>query len=181
PQQAARRVDVRTVPCRFASILCALLLSMLPLRPASGACEACARRAAFASEKPPPSSGAGDRAMLRVAAARAAADARIDEADGLYRELLRLDPWDRDALAALEALSASRPLPRESAAYRQSRELLPARFVEHETPRFILLSDAETQWTRTQAGHLERAWHQFHRFARRLDMRPLPPRHKLVC
>lgn len=122
--------------------------------------------------------------LLRAAADRAAADANLDEADALYRELLRLDPFNAEAFAALEAVSAARPLPRDSWAYQQARTALPrggAKFVEHETRRFIVISDAGAAWTQQQAEHLERAWHQFHRFAKRLNLQTLPLRHKLVC
>ncbi|HRP63166.1 MAG TPA: DUF1570 domain-containing protein [Phycisphaerales bacterium] len=122
--------------------------------------------------------------LLRAAADRAAADSNFDEADALYREILRLDPFNAEAFAALEAVSAARPLSRDSWAYQQARAALPnggARFVEHETRRFIVISDAGAAWTQNQAEHLERAWHQFHRFAKRLNLQPLPLRHKLVC
>ncbi|MHC5024206.1 MAG: DUF1570 domain-containing protein [Planctomycetota bacterium] len=72
-------------------------------------------------------------------------------------------------------------LTRFSSAYRNTRSNLPDRFREHETRRFVILSDADERWTRTQAERLERAHHQFERFARRLGVKPEPLRHKLVC
>ena len=65
--------------------------------------------------------------------------------------------------------------------YQQTRELLPQRFLDYETRRFIVISDAAPGWSRQQAALLERTYHQFNRFARRLDVKPLPLRHKLVC
>ncbi len=65
--------------------------------------------------------------------------------------------------------------------YQQTRELLPQRFLDYETRRFIVISDAAPGWSRRQAALLERTYHQFNRFARRLNVKPLPLRHKLVC
>ena len=39
----------------------------------------------------------------------------------------------------------------------------------------VVLSDASAAWTRHQAERLERAHHQFLRFADRMNLRPLPP------
>jgi hypothetical protein len=68
-----------------------------------------------------------------------------------------------------------------STAYHETRSLLPSRFLEHETARFIVLSDADPRWTREQAQRLERTHHQFLRFAQRLGLAPEPLREKLVC
>ena len=65
--------------------------------------------------------------------------------------------------------------------YQQTRELLPQRFLDYETRRFIVISDAAPGWSRQQAALLERTYHQFNRFARRLNVKPLPLRHKLLC
>lgn len=104
-----------------------------------------------------------------------------DQADHLYRQILRSDPLHRKAHAELVRLAASHALPHESQAYDAARKLLPPRFRDYETKRFILLSDARGRWSRDQAEQLERAVHQFGRFAKRLGLRPLPLRHKLVC
>ncbi len=69
----------------------------------------------------------------------------------------------------------------DSAAYRTTRRLLPEFFVDYETKRFVVLSDASPQWTRAQCELLERTYHQFHRYARRIGVEPRPLRHKLVC
>jgi hypothetical protein len=84
-----------------------------------------------------------------------------------------------DPVVAAEAAAAA--LPRDSAAYRDTRCLLPARFAERETTRYVVLSDADADWTRQQAELLERAHHQFHRYCRRLGLSPRPLRHKLVA
>ncbi len=77
--------------------------------------------------------------------------------------------------------ASSGSLDSDSVAYRTTRRLLPEWFVDYETKRFIVLSDASPQWTRAQCELLERTYHQFHRFTRRIDVEPKPLRHKLVC
>lgn len=69
----------------------------------------------------------------------------------------------------------------ESDSFETARSLLPERFVEYESTRFVIMSDAKPRWTRTQAGLLERTYHQFNRYCRRLGLTPQPLRHKLVC
>lgn len=93
--------------------------------------------------------------------------------------------------AVLLSMLAARPaqasehadtgLDRDSAAYRAVRDLLPRRFRELETRRYLVLSDAEVGWTRQQAELLERAHHQFHTYCRRMNLEPRPLRHKLVA
>ena len=73
------------------------------------------------------------------------------------------------------------PLPTDSAACAAARDLLPGQFIEHESRRFVVLSDASTNSTRNQAERLERTYHQFHRFTRRIGLKPLPLKHRLVC
>jgi hypothetical protein len=73
------------------------------------------------------------------------------------------------------------PLPSASPALDDTRDRLPHRFIAHETARFVVLSDADPAWARHQGECLERAYHQFLRFARRLRLEPDPLRHKLVC
>lgn len=82
---------------------------------------------------------------------------------------------------ALVRLRERQPLTKDSQPYRQTRNLLSGSFREYETRRFVVLSNADAQWSRTQAEYLERAHHQFMRFANRLNLRPLPLKHKLVC
>jgi len=103
------------------------------------------------------------------------------QAEQLYRLVLARDPLNPRAYEALLRAADERPLPRRSKAYDDARSHLPPRFTEYQTKRFIVLSDAESTWTRRQAQRLERTYHQFHRFTRRLDLRPLPLKHKLVC
>ncbi len=86
-----------------------------------------------------------------------------------------------DARQGPLAAAPSGTLPVESAPYREARKALPDRFVEIRTRRFVVLSDADPEWTRRQADLLERTYTQFHRFARRLEMQPAALRHRLVC
>ena len=99
----------------------------------------------------------------------------------LYRRYLDLNPNDDNAVGELLGVATQHSLPRESESLRLAQEALPRQFRTHETRRFIVLSDADPQWTRQQAERLERAHHQFHRFARRHGLEPLPLEHKLVC
>ncbi len=69
----------------------------------------------------------------------------------------------------------------ESDMYRRTRERLPQRFLGYETKRFIVLSDAAPGWSRQQAALLDRTFHQFNRFTKRIKIEPRPLRHKLVC
>lgn len=73
------------------------------------------------------------------------------------------------------------PLAVDSRAHRETRELLPALFRKYETRRFVILSDADPRWVRQQGTRLERVHHQFMRFARRMNIKTKPLRHKLVC
>ena len=68
-----------------------------------------------------------------------------------------------------------------SKAYRNAREALPPGFMDYQTRRFIVISDADPRWSRTQGERLERTYHQFHRYAKRLGVKPTALRHKLVC
>ncbi len=104
-----------------------------------------------------------------------------DKAEEIFRWILDHDPLNEKAYKALIELAGNRTPPKSSDALDDARAVLPKRFVEFETKRFVVLSDAEAQWTRRQASRLERTHHQFQRFARRLKLRPLPLKHKLVC
>lgn len=115
------------------------------------------------------------------AAAQAEQAGDLDFAEATYRHILRLDPDSEPAYAALIALTDGRTLSKESDSYNDARELLDRTFLEYETRRFIVLSNADPRWSRSQAEHLERAHHQFMRFVNRLGIRPLPLQHKLVC
>lgn len=102
-------------------------------------------------------------------------------AEKLYRALLARDPGHREAYDGLLRLASHRPLHVESRRYTRSRRLLPPGFREFESKRFVVLSNANGQWTQAQLGRLERAHHQFQRWGRHLGLQPLPLRHKLVC
>lgn len=72
-------------------------------------------------------------------------------------------------------------LPIESASLARARSLLPDRFVQHETARFVALSDGSAAWTRSQLERFERAHDQFQRFARRIGLPTPKLRHRLVA
>lgn len=105
----------------------------------------------------------------------------LDEADRVYRAILRAEPEHADAYAALRALATVRPLPKTSEALDRARVIAPESFREYETRRYVILSDADPAWIRVQSRRLERAHDEFFRFAIGLDLRPRPVRHKLVA
>ena len=104
-----------------------------------------------------------------------------NHAEALYREILLREPEHDEAYEGLLQLADQRPLPSTSDAYRATKALLPKGFRKYETQRFIVLSNADARWTRAQANLLERTYHEFFRHTERLQLRPLPLRHKLVC
>lgn len=118
---------------------------------------------------------------LRGQAEAALRDGRLDEADRLFRQALDETPGDADALAALWRIAEQRDLPKESEAYASTRAALGPLFAELESSRFIVLSNADYNWARQRAEHLERTYHQFSRFAKLIDMPVRPLDHKLVC
>ena len=127
--------------------------------------------AVFAWAAPQTADGDEQRAALPATKVKAAPDVKTHPGEtippGPFRSLLRA--------------GTDRRLATDSDTYRKSRKLLPDRFLEYETRRFVVLSDAKPAWTRRQSQLLDRTYHQFHRYTRRLGTRPQPLRHKLVC
>ncbi len=91
----------------------------------------------------------------------------------------RQDPT-ANAPARIEIVGRSTSLERNSASRTATRELLPARFREFESPHFIIFSDADAGQIQRMQEQLERAHDEFHRFCRRVRLTPEPLRHKLV-
>jgi tetratricopeptide (TPR) repeat protein len=118
---------------------------------------------------------------LRQDAQRAQQAGDPARAAELYRRALAIDPNNDQAYDALVELANSLPLDADSDARRAARQSLAGRFVEHQTRRYVVFSDADRAWALAQAEHLERTHHQFQRQMRLLGVRPLPLRHKLVC
>lgn len=79
------------------------------------------------------------------------------------------------------ATKTTRPLGRESAAYQETRELLPRKFREYESRRYIVFSSTDADWTRQQIKRLEKTCDQFNRYTNTLRLEPHPLQHKLVC
>jgi hypothetical protein len=122
-----------------------------------------------------------DVTVLVVRADRAREEGLLDDAEVIYREVLAVDPEHETAWAELVQLAGRRPVGKDSRSYRATRDLLPRSFRKHETAHFVILSDAGRRWSRARGKLLEQTYTQFHRYATRLDLRPLPLRHKLVC
>jgi len=135
-------------------------------------------RAEFALRQQAAQSGT-DEDLLELAR-WAAEHGLIDEADTTYRQILLQQPDHEPAYAELAALWAGRDLRTDSPAYQAVDEALP-QFTPHETTHFVIVSDAPQQTVIEHAARLEQTLHEFQRYARRLNLRPLPLRHKLVC
>lgn len=112
-------------------------------------------------------------------AGEATAGHATGSAPGLYDAFLAIP--QTFAAAAPTRFRSTHRLSAESQPYEDARKLLPGRFIDYETKRFVVLSDAGPGWTRRQTELLERTYHQYLRYTRRLGMRPEPLRHKLVC
>jgi len=118
----------------------------------------------------------------RVALAEAAlAAGKPESANRILRQVLSIEPAHANAYVRLHETAQKLPLLAESEVFRKARNLLPPRFIKTETRRFVVLSDADPHWTRTQIERIERAHHQFMRLANRLGLKPLPLEYKLVC
>ena len=118
--------------------------------------------------------------IVRLAAWAAEQDSR-DDAMRLYRAALRKDPTHHEAWLALNDLASEERLRIDEDAVEAAEKKLAKRFRRTETSHFVILSDAEAVWTQRQSDRLERSWHQFNRFVRKMELRPLPLRHKLMC
>lgn len=123
----------------------------------------------------------GDIPCRMQLAADALRQERPNEAEAIFRSILKIDPGAREAYQQLVELADKRPLSKDSDTLRATHKLLDGSFREYETRRFIVLSNADAQWSRAQSEYLERAHHQFLRFANRVGLQPLPLQHKLVC
>ena len=116
----------------------------------------------------PPSAAAlpqDELARSMAAAHEAAAEGNDEQADKIYREILRRNPRNEPAYNELCALAEGQPLAIDSAPLEAARQLVGPAFTEHVSKRFVVLSQADAVWTRSQIELLERASHQFHRFA----------------
>lgn len=120
-------------------------------------------------------------AEMVFAAQQAASRGDHDAAQQWYRKALQQRPDDKASWAALQNLVRGRSLQADTSQLELARNSLSDQFRTYETTRFIVLSDAERNWSRQQAERLERAWQEFTAFANQLDLRPHPLQHKLLC
>lgn len=104
----------------------------------------------------------------------------VQTADTMFRRVLFREPDNESAYQGLVALWDSRPLPIESEPLDAVRELLPS-FTELTTRHFVICSNSPSRIVQQYATRLERTHHEFHRYARRMELKPLPLRHRLVC
>ncbi|TVQ31922.1 MAG: DUF1570 domain-containing protein [Phycisphaeraceae bacterium] len=107
----------------------------------------------------------------------------LHEADRHFRRAWTAVSHRAEAARALRELhrASGFQTPVDETAFAETQALLGDGFVRHETARFVILSDADRDWTRDKASLLERAYHQFFRVMDRLEYPAVPPRHKLQC
>jgi hypothetical protein len=98
----------------------------------------------------------------------------------LQRHVRRLFLVGPVALALTVLAAPAKAQRAVSETFEDARAKLGRDFVERETARFIVLSDAGRRETQRYAEYLELSYHQFHRFCRRIGLEPKPLRHKLV-
>lgn len=123
----------------------------------------------------------GDIEGATALAFEAANEGWMKRADSLCRVILHFEPDREDVYQLLVATAQARPLPSESRSLTAAEDALGDAFARTETEHFVLLSDADPVWVRTQGHRLERAHDRFLSFANALDLRPWPLRHKLVA
>lgn len=115
--------------------------------------------------------------------ARSAYEARdMNEAATLYRTVL-ID-FDRDHVEAYETyeeIIAQVGLRDDRETERLARSRLDASFKRYTSEHFVVFSDADVSWTRKQMSRLERAHHQFYRFAENMNLNPISLDRRLVC
>jgi hypothetical protein len=124
---------------------------------------------------------ADDDIRGRLALAAWAIAAQLPErAQRIYRDILQREPDHDEAYSKLVELASKLPLPRDSTTRDSARLALDRRFIEYESKRFVIFSDAQPALAQARLDLLERTHHQVQRFASRLSLRPLPLEHKQV-
>jgi hypothetical protein len=123
-----------------------------------------------------------DGARLLAAGVEAEADGEYERADGLYRAAWA-DPVARQRAA--EALDRLHRLPRFQRPVDESQvaaalDALGAGFARVETDHFVILSDADRDWTAARATLLERTQHQLTRVMRQMRYPIAPAPEKLL-
>jgi len=118
-----------------------------------------------------------------ASARRAIEEGKLSTADALFRRAW-LDGRTQDA-AARELVSLhSREdftLPVDEPALARTIEALPHAFKRFESAHFVVLSDADSAFTRERAKLLERAREQFYRVAASMGLPAMPHPAKLAC
>jgi hypothetical protein len=127
-----------------------------------------------------------DGASALAAAQRALDDGRLAEADAALRRAF-LDSRTTDAaserLWTLHARSDFQ-LPTDDVALKRTLEVLAplsSGFKQFETPHFIILSDADSAFTRERGKLLERTRDQFYRVAASMKLSVAPHSARLLC
>jgi hypothetical protein len=105
----------------------------------------------------------------------------LEQADSVYRHILETEPDQSEAYFGLLAVAQRRPLSKDSSVLLAADAIVTPAFIQYESKRFVVISNADEAWSRRQLEVLERAHNQFQRFASRLKLRPMPLQNKLVC
>lgn len=124
-----------------------------------------------------------DGASAMASAARAIELGNLDAADSLLRRAW-LDGRTQDAAAReLSALHAREgfSLRTDEAAIERTQSLLPQPFKRFESAHFVVLSDADSAFSRERAKLLERTRDQFYRVASTMGVPAIPHAARLVC
>jgi hypothetical protein len=118
-----------------------------------------------------------------AAAERAIREQRYDDAEGFLRVVLRDEPDHPEAAESLRRLHAmgGGKLAIDEALVRGSERALGRGFRREQTKHFTIVTDCDVSWSRERGRLLERAYDQFSRVMRRMDLESAPPRKKLVC
>jgi hypothetical protein len=171
PCVATNGGNKRTVTISCAAVVCWVMVVPTFCRTVAAADEG----------KPPSSASPHDVTELFGQARRAREEGFVEDAGALYEKVLAPDPEHNEAFEGLVQLAGLRSLSTDSKSLGATRDLLPRSFRKYETRHYVILSDAGRRRARERGELLESTYGQFRRYAVRLELRPLPLRHKLVC
>ncbi len=118
-----------------------------------------------------------------TAAEQAIREKRYGDAEDYLRVALQSEPDNAKAAETLRRLHAmgGGKLGIDHELVDQSVRALGHGFRREQTKHFTIVTDCEVAWSRERGRLLERAYTQFRRVMRRMDLESAPPRKKLVC
>lgn len=98
-----------------------------------------------------------------------------------YRRVLELNPDHESAYDRLVYVSDQHRLPKDAARHELLKREFGDGFRIHLTRHFLVVYNAEEQWSRLRAALLERTHDVYYNTLRRLGYRPMPLTERLVC